>query len=112
MRQRLAQFAWKAPVELTRASTFVEKARLFPGDDRLSSVRIMHMALEEIANSGASLLVAVRLDAAGRLRALSDIPMPRRYADIFTEIPEHRFRFDISSSEIRGRRRSDGGRAP
>src|SRR5437764_6410080 len=31
VRQRLAQFAWKAPVELTRAPTFVEKARLFPG---------------------------------------------------------------------------------
>src|SRR5205823_11818142 len=31
VRQRLAQFAWKAPVELTRAPTFVEKARVFPG---------------------------------------------------------------------------------
>ncbi len=31
VRQRLAQFAWKAPVELTRAPTFVEKSRLFPG---------------------------------------------------------------------------------
>ena len=25
------------------------------------------------------------------------------YADLFTEIPEHRFRLDISSSEIRAR---------
>jgi hypothetical protein len=31
----------------------------------------MHVALEEIANS----------------RALNDIPVPRRYAHIFTEIP-------------------------
>jgi hypothetical protein len=69
------------------------------------------VALEEIANSGSSFLVAVRIDAAGRVRALSDISMPQRYADLFSEIPEHRFRFDISSSEIRARRRADVGRA-
>ena len=119
VRHRLAQFAWKSPVELTRAPTFVEKSRLFPGTtfvigadtaERLFGPKYygddearMHMALEEIANSGGSFLVAVRIDAAGRVRALSDIPVPRRYADLFTEIPEHRFRVDISSSEIRAR---------
>jgi len=127
VRRRLAQFAWKAPVELTRAPTFVEKSRLFPGTtfvvgadtaERLFGPKYygndevrMHMALEEIANSGGSFLVAVRLDAAGRVRALNDLPVPRRYADLFTEIPEHRFRFDTSSSEIRARRHADGGRA-
>ena len=124
VRHRLAQFAWKSPVELTRAPTFVEKSRLFPrttfvigadtaerlvapkyyGDDEAR----MHVALEEIANSGGSFLVAVRIDAAGRVRALNDIPVPRRYADLFTEIPEHRFRFDTSSSEIRARGRAVG----
>jgi len=119
VRHRLAQFAWKSPVELTRAPTFVEKSRLFPGTtfvvgmdtaERLFGPKYygddearMHDALEEIANSGGSFLVAVRLDAAGRVRALNDIPVPRRYADLFTEIPEHRFRFDTSSSEIRAR---------
>jgi hypothetical protein len=119
VRQRLAQFAWRSPVELTRAPTFVEKSRLFPGTtfvvgadtaERLFGAKYygddetrMHMALEEIANSGASFLVAVRIDAAGRVRALNDIPVPRRYADLFTEIPEHRFRLDTSSSEIRAR---------
>jgi len=127
VRHRVAQFAWKSPVELTRAPTFVEKSRLFPGttfvvgadtaerlfgpkyygDDELR----MHVALEEIANSGGSFMVAVRIDAAGRVRALNDLPLPRRYADLFTEIPEHRFRIDTSSSEIRARRRADGGRA-
>jgi hypothetical protein len=117
VRDRLTQFAWKSPVELTRAPTFVEKSRLFPrttfvigadtaerlvapkyyGDDEV----LMHVALEEIANSGGSFLVAVRIDAAGRLRALSDIPVPRRYVDLFTEIPEQRFRLDTSSSKIR-----------
>jgi hypothetical protein len=124
VRRRLAQFAWKSPVELTRAPTFVEKSRLFPGTtfvvgadtaERLFGPKYygddearMHDALEEIANSGSSFLVAVRIDAAGRVRALNDIPVPRRYADLFTEIPEHRFRFDTSSSEIRARRRADG----
>jgi nicotinamide mononucleotide (NMN) deamidase PncC len=119
VRSRLAQFAWKSPVELTRAPTFVEKSRLFPkatfvvgadtaerlvalkyyGDDEVR----MHAALEEIAGSGGSFLVAVRSDAAGRVRALRDVPVPRRYADLFSEIPEHRFRLDTSSSEIRAR---------
>ncbi len=122
VRRRLAQFAWKAPVELTRAPTFVEKSRLFPGTtfvigadtaERLFGPQYygddegrMHDALDEIANSGGSFLVAVRLDAAGRVRALNDIPVPRRYADLFTEIPEHRFRVDTSSSEIRARARA------
>jgi Cytidylyltransferase-like len=124
VRQRLAQFAGKSPVELTRAPTFVEKSRLFPGatfvigadtaerliapkyygDDELR----MHAALEEIAHSGCSFLVAVRIDAAGRVRALNDIPVPRRHADLFTEIPGHRFRVDTSSSEIRARERAAG----
>jgi len=119
VKRRLTQFAWKSPVELTRAPTFLEKSRLFPrttfvigsdtaerlvapkyyGDDEAR----MHLALEEIANSGASFLVAVRVDRTGRLRALKDIPVPRRYADIFAEVPEHRFRFDGSSTEIRAR---------
>jgi len=120
VRHRVAQFAWKSPVELTRAPTFVEKSRLFPrttfvigadtaerlvqakyyGDDETR----MHVALEEIGSSGGSFLVAVRSDAAGRLRGLIDIPVPRRFADLFTEIPEHRFRLDTSSSQIRARR--------
>ncbi|MGA8754961.1 MAG: hypothetical protein WB611_01305 [Stellaceae bacterium] len=119
VRHRLSQFAWKSRVELTRAPTFLEKSRLFPSAtfvigadtaERLVAPRYydddelqMHVALEEIANSGNSFLVAVRIDAAGRVRALTDLPVPRRYADLFTEIPEHRFRFDISSSEIRAR---------
>ncbi len=119
VRHRLTQFAWKSPVELTRAPTFLEKSRLFPGTtfvigadtaERLFAPRYygddkdrMHAALEEIASSGANFLVAVRIDAAGRLCALSDISVPHRYVDLFSDIPEHRFRFDTSSSAIRAR---------
>ncbi|MBO0737383.1 MAG: hypothetical protein J2P48_12560 [Alphaproteobacteria bacterium] len=124
VRNRLAQFAWKSPVELTRAPTFVEKSRLFPrttfvigadtaerlvapryyGDDEM----LMHVALDEIASSGGSFLVAVRVDAAGRVRALSDIQVPRRYVDLFAEIPEHLFRVDTSSTAIRAGIRAVG----
>jgi nicotinic acid mononucleotide adenylyltransferase len=124
VRHRLAQFAWKWPVELTRAPTFVDKSRLFPkttfvigadtaerliapryyGDDEVR----MHVALDEIADSGCNFLVAVRIDAAGRVRAMNDILVPRRYADLFTDIPEHRFRSDTSSSEIRQQARPAG----
>ncbi|MGA9869118.1 MAG: hypothetical protein WBQ75_22020 [Acetobacteraceae bacterium] len=120
VRHRLTQFAWKSPLELTRSPTFVEKSRVFRnttfvigadtagrlvapeyyGDDEL----LMDIALDEIAGSGASFLVAVRIDAAGRVRGLRDIAVPRRYADLFAEIPEQRFRADISSSAIRALR--------
>ena len=117
VRHRIAQFAWKAPVELTRAPTFLEKSRLFPratfvvGADtaeRLVAPKyyghdedLMHMALEEMGSAGNSFLVAVRIDSEGRVRTLGDIPVPRRFVDLFIEIPEHRFRLDTSSTELR-----------
>ncbi len=69
----------------------------------------MRLALDEIAGSGGRFLVAARVDSAGRLRTLSDIAVPRRFADLFTAIPEHRFRVDTSSSELRARGRTLGG---
>ncbi len=119
VRQRIAQFAGKSPVELTRAPTFLEKSRLFPGTtfvigadtaERLVAPKYygddeiqMQVALEEIAQSGCRFLVAARIDAGGRVRGLNDVPVQRRYAGLFTDIPESRFRFDTSSSEIRAR---------
>ena len=120
VRNRLAQFAWKARVELTRAPTFLEKSRLFPGAtfvigadtaERLVARRYygddeerMAAALHEIADRGGSFLVAVRADGAGRVRSLGDVAVPQRFAHLFTAIPESRFRLDSSSSDIRARR--------
>jgi len=122
IRTRIDQFAWLSPVELTRAPTFLEKSRLFPATtfvigadtaERLVATRYyggdedrMYAALDEIGGSGGSFLVAVRVDAAGRVRSLADIPIPGRYAGLFTEIPEDRFRLDTSSTEIRARARA------
>lgn len=117
VRRRLAQFAWQATVELTRAPTFLEKSRLFQdvtfviGADtaeRLVAARYygdsesrMHAALQEMAERGAHFLVAVRRDEAGRVRSLADGVVPARFAGLFTEIPESRFRFDVSSTDLR-----------
>ena len=122
VRDRLAQFAWKARVELTRAPTFLEKSRLFPGAtfvigadtaERLVATRYygndearMAAALQEIADRGGSFLVAVRIDAGGRVRSLADVPVPKRFAGLFTAIPESRFRLDSSSTDIRARRQA------
>lgn len=120
VRRRLAQFAWQARVELTRAPTFVEKSRLFPGAtfvvgvdtaDRLVASRYyghdeerMAAAFQEIADRGCSFVVAVRADGAGRVRALADVAVPPRFAHLFEPIAESRFRLDTSSSDIRAGR--------
>ncbi|MBS0643065.1 MAG: hypothetical protein JSS43_24635 [Proteobacteria bacterium] len=124
VRHRINQFAWRAPVELTRAPTFLEKSRLFPGTtfvigadtaERLVAPKYyggdelrMHDALDEIGNGGGSFLVAVRADTEGRVRGLADIIMPHRYAELFTPIPEDRFRLDTSSTAIRAMRDAGG----
>ena len=122
VRSRLAQFAWRARVELTRAPTFLEKSRLFPGAtfvvgadtaERLVATRYYGdneerkaAALQEVADRGCCFLVAVRVDGAGRVRSLADVAIPQRFVHLFTAIPESRFRLDSSSSDIRARRQA------
>ena len=124
VRVRLAQFAWRARVELTRAPTFLEKSRLFPGAtfvvgadtaERLVATRYygharqMVAALQEIADRDCRFLVAVRADTAERVRSLADVAVPPRFAHLFTTIPESRFRLDASSSDIRARQQRGTG---
>jgi hypothetical protein len=119
VRARLAQFTGRARVELTRAPTFVEKSRLLPAvtfvvgadtAERLVAARYygdearMIAALREMADRGCRFLVAVRVDGAGRVRSLADAAIPQEFAQLFTAIPESRFRIDASSSAIRARR--------
>ena len=61
----------------------------------------MHAALAEIGAAGGRFLVAVRADSAGRLLTLADAAIPDRFSPLFAEIPEDRFRLDLSSSAIR-----------
>jgi nicotinamide mononucleotide (NMN) deamidase PncC len=117
VRRRLSQFAWRATIELTRAPTFLEKSRLFPGTtfvigadtaERLVAPRYysdsdmrMRAALEEMSKRGCHFLVAARLDPARQLRSLADAGIPSRFADMFAAIPESRFRVDVSSTDLR-----------
>ncbi|SRR6266851_2676886 len=117
VRRRLTQFVGRAPIWLTRAPTFPEKARLFPGTTfvvgadtaaRIVAPRFyqdseerMVEALEEFRKQDCRFLVAGRLDKNGRFAGLEDIDMPTAFSDLFTSIPEAEFRFDISSTQLR-----------
>ena len=114
--RRLGQLEGHYPVVLTRAATFMEKARLFGrgvfviGYD--TAVRLLDASyyegeedglgggLEEMATGGCRFLVAGRLHE-GCYRTLEDIDLPEQYQGMFEAITEAVFRKDISSSEIR-----------
>jgi hypothetical protein len=118
VRQRLAQFAWRSPVWLTRAPTFVEKARLFPGAVFVvgfdTAVRILQArfygdneaalaeSLAQLRAHGCRFLVAGRVDTEGVFRALQDLAIPEAFRDLFLAIPADEFRCDLSSTWLRG----------
>jgi nicotinamide mononucleotide (NMN) deamidase PncC len=117
VRRRLAAFAWKAPLWLTRAATFAEKARLFPGvvfvvgadtaarivqprfyDD---SAQAMNEALTGIRGQGCRFLVAGRVDGQGQFVGLEQLAIPASCADLFDAVPTEEFRLDLSSTQLR-----------
>lgn len=120
VRRRLAQFAWRAPVWLVRAPTFVEKARLFPGAtfvvgadtaERVVAPRYYHdsaaemgAALGEIRRHGCRFLVAGRAGADGRFAELHHFDIPEEHRDLFGAIPAEAFRVDVSSTALRAGR--------
>jgi nicotinamide mononucleotide (NMN) deamidase PncC len=117
--RRLRQFAWRHVAELTRAPTFREKARLFPGAtfvvgmdtaERIAQPRYygdseaaMRTALGEIAGRGCRFLVAGRVDGSGRFATVSEASIPPEYRGLFSGIPEEQFRNDLSSTALRRR---------
>lgn len=114
---RLAQFRGRAPVVLTRAPTFIEKARLLPGTAFAvgadTAARILEpryyggaeglaQALKELRGLGARFHVAERRVGERRLR-LDDLRAPPSAADMFEAIPAAEVGVDISSTELRER---------
>lgn len=115
--RRLRQFEWRHVVELTRAPTFREKARLLPGvtfvvgsdtAERIAQPRYygnseatMRAALDEIAARGCRFLVAGRVDGTGRFATVAEAPIPPEYCTLFSAIPEAQFRSDLSSTLLR-----------
>lgn len=116
VRRRVAQFAGKADVALTRAPVFYEKARLLPGcafvigadtavrlvDERYygGSHSDMLIALARIREMGCRFLVAGRVEG-GAFRTLADVAAPDGFEGMFSAIPEAAFRSDVSSTQIR-----------
>jgi hypothetical protein len=112
---RCAQFA-DAPIAVTRAATFVEKAQILPdtvfvvgADTALRVVQPrfygadpqrMAAALAEIRQCGCRFLVAARR-IEGQLVTVRDLVLPAGYDDLFEELPLDRFRSDLSSTDLR-----------
>lgn len=122
--RRLQQFAGRAEVWLTHAPRFLEKARWFRectfviGADtaaRLLAARYYDgdlirrdAALATLREAACTFLTAVRVDLSGRVWRLQDLEIPPACREMFLELPESRFRLDISSTEIRTSRRGAG----
>lgn len=115
LERRLRQFTDRVPVWLTRAPTFVEKARLFPGvvfvvgadtAARLLSPRYYHdanldAALDELRAHGCRFLVAGRVAAHGTFLGLDDLSVPPAQRTLFDALPPDVFRMDLSSTQLR-----------
>jgi hypothetical protein len=124
--EREAAFAARgAPLTLTAAKLFVDKARLFAssvfvlGEDTARRIVMpkyyesetsMALEFERLRAANCRFAVAGRLDQGdGEFKTLEDVDVPRvlRDMDLFVAIPESAFRADISSSELRERARAE-----
>ncbi len=121
---RLAQFTAADTVWLTRAPTFVEKSRCFPGTtflvgadtiERIADSKYYadedacRAALDEIAERGCRFLVFGRVSGT-RFVTLEDLNLPGSLRNICQAVPESEFREDVSSTEIRAQGEAqDGG---
>lgn len=117
VRRRLASFGGKAPLWLTRAPTFVEKAELFPdvifvvGADTAErivqprfygdSAAQRDRALAELRARHCRFLVAGRVNAQGTFLDLSKANIPEPHRDLFVDIPADEFRVDLCSTQLR-----------
>jgi len=112
---RLENFG-SAPVLLTRAPTFVEKAALVPGSTfvvgadtiaRIADEKYYDgnldkrdSAIAAIASRGCRFLVFGRA-VEGRFILPSDLNLPRQLRELCDEVRESEFRCDVSSTELR-----------
>jgi hypothetical protein len=112
---RLGQLAGRR-VLLSRAATFVEKARLAPGcvfvvgsdtllrigDSRYYGGDEVHrdLSMAAIAEQGCRFLVFGRRSN-DRFETASDLDLPKALRDLCDEVPESTFRADVSSTALR-----------
>lgn len=113
--RRLAQFALPDVVCLTRAATFIEKARLFPqASFVVGADTILRIADERYYAGEAQRDAAIQLLAAnecrflvfgrqigGRFHELDDLSLPAELAALCLGFTAEEFREDVSSSDLR-----------
>lgn len=115
-RRRATQFLGFAPLILSRAPRFSDKAKVFPGAtfvlgadtaSRLVESRFYGAtdkdtlaALQSLAEANNRFLVAAR-SSKETFQTLEDINIPSQYRHLFHALPEAAFAMDISSTEIR-----------
>jgi nicotinic acid mononucleotide adenylyltransferase len=120
--RRLAQFCSTDRIWLTRAPTFVEKAAIFPGVTfvvgadtirRIAEPRYYEAdplrrdaAVKRLVAAGCQFLVFGRV-CDGAFRTLETLPLPDALRAICIAVPESRFRYDISSTQLRQGRHED-----
>jgi hypothetical protein len=123
MVNRLARFAGRAPLWLTREPTFVGKAGLFPGvtfvvgadtaarivQPRYYPENKMTEVLAFFHQQGCRFLVAGRSDESGRYLHLEDLGIGPELRDLFEAIPQSAFQLDLSSTQLRERQHSPKG---
>ena len=115
--QRIRGLSEFRPCWLTRAATFLEKARLFPaatfvvGDDTIrrvldrkyySSDVAKTAAHRELLDLGSRFLIFGRQHG-GDFRTIRAEELPAEFRDVCEVVPEQEFRSDVTSSSIRGR---------
>lgn len=115
---RILQFDGK-PLVLTRAATFVEKARLYPntpfivgadtiariGDSKYynGSITQRDAAISELTALGASFLVFGR-EIGGEYYTVDGLGLPKSLRELCSSVPESTFRNDVSSTLLREQR--------
>ena len=119
--QRVDQFDANQTIAITRAVTFDQKALLFQGSvfavgvDTLARIgnyryyesdcdangeQKMHQAIDLIEHQGCRFLVFGR-KMENAFCGLADLALPANLQRLCQEIPEHQFRADVSSSDLR-----------
>ena len=118
--KRLRQFLGLGAIWITRAATFLEKSRLFPGTTFVvgydTAARLLDAkyyqgnparreeSLRELLANGVHFLVGGRLDASNVFRIWDNHATPNAFASLFTPLLEDDFRADISSTSLRSQR--------
>jgi len=112
--RRLRQIGGRAPLVLTRAPTFAEKAELFPGAWFALGFDTAIRLLDPSYHADVPAMLArfqsleTRFAVAGRLhenrfQTLENLRIPPGFGELFIPIHGTLFRKDISSTELRGR---------